>query len=67
MDLTQENKKAIDGKSYMQLLECWRFASCGDPWFQGETGKYWGDRMNQLKREGADHVGASKAIGWDPR
>ena len=66
MDLTPENKEIIDGKSYTQLLSKWRFAPTGDPWFQGETGKYWGERMAELRDDGADHVGASKAIGWDP-
>ncbi len=65
MDLTPENKKIIDAKSYEQLLGRWRNAPIGDPWFQGETGKYWGERMAKLRNEGADHVGASKRIGWE--
>lgn len=65
MNLTPENKAAIDAKSYTQLLRRWRFAPAGDPWFMGETGKYWSERMAALRAEGADHVGASKAIGWD--
>lgn len=50
---------------YAALLHHWRHAPAGDPWFQGETGEYWEGRMRQLRSEGADHVGASKAIGWD--
>lgn len=65
MKLTEENKKTIDGQTYQSLLYHWRFAPAGDPWFQGETGKYWAERMAQLRDQGADHVGASKAIGWD--
>ena len=65
MDLTEENKKTIDAMSYEGLLSKWRFAPSGDPWFQGETGEYWGKRMNELREQGADHVGASKRIGWD--
>lgn len=65
MDLTPENKKIIDDKSYMELLDHNRFAPMGDPWFQGETGQYWPKRMKELRDQGADHVGASKAIGWD--
>lgn len=65
MDLTPENKKHIDGLSYYGLFEKWRFAPCGDPWFQGETGDYWAKRMKELKDAGADHVGTSKALGWE--
>ena len=65
MELTEENKKHIDSLSYEQLLQKWRFAPSGDKWFTGETGKYWGERMNELKAQGADHVGASKRIGWE--
>ena len=65
MDLTPENKTHIDSMSYEGLLGKWRFAPAGNPWFQGETGKYWGDRMAELRNGGADCVGASKNIGWD--
>ena len=64
MDLTPENKKIIDNMSYRSLLSKWRFAPSGDPWFQGETGQYWSERMNELRSAGADHVGASKSLGW---
>lgn len=64
MDLTPKNKEAIDGMSYESLLAKWRFAPVGDPWLQGETGDYWSKRMKELKNQGADHVGASKQIGW---
>jgi len=64
LKLTKENKKTIDDMSYESLLSKWRFSPLGDPWFQGETGQYWGKRMKELKDKGADHVGASKKIGW---
>lgn len=67
MKLTPENKKIIDSKSYEQLLGSWRFAPLGDPWFQDETGEYWGKRMAELREKGADHVGASKRLGWDTK
>ena len=63
MDLTPENKRTIDNKSYAELLSSWRFAIAGEPWFQGETGKYWSKRMAELREQGADHVGASKSLG----
>ena len=65
MTLTQENKLHIDALSYEQLLSRWRFAPAGDAWFQGETGKYWGERMNELRDQPGGqtrHVAASKAI-----
>lgn len=65
MNLTPERKKHIDGLSYRELLSSWRFAPVGTPWFQGETGDYWGRRMRELRKQGADHVGTSKAIGWE--
>ena len=67
MDLTPANKASIDARSYEGLLSHWRFASVGDRWFQGETGKYWGERMAQLREQltHADAVAASKHIGWD--
>lgn len=65
MDLTPENKAKIDAMSYEGLLRDWRFSPSGDPWFQGETGDYWGKRMKELRDAGADHAGASKRIGWE--
>jgi hypothetical protein len=66
MDLTPENKKIIDNMSYYSLLAQWRNAPSGTPWFQGETGRYWGERMDELRSQpgGNDrHVSASKSIG----
>ena len=65
MDLTKENAAWIDSLSYVDLLRKWRSSPIGDDWFMGETGAYWCARMNKIKAEGADHVAASKAIGWE--
>jgi hypothetical protein len=68
MKLTEENKAHIDGLSYESLLSQWRFSPAGDPWFQEETGAYWGQRMSELRNKPGGneaHVAASKAIGWD--
>lgn len=65
MDLTEKNKAHIDAMSYESLLSQWRHAPVGNAWFQGETGDYWGKRMAELRSAGADHVGASKSIGWE--
>ncbi len=67
MKLTDERKATIDRKSYEQLLDGWRNAPIGDPWFQDETGDYWAKRMSDLRnRPGGndEHVTASKSIGW---
>lgn len=67
-DLTEENKKHIDSLDYDELLRKWRFAKSGDPWMQGETGNYWGNRMGALRRRPGGQevaVAASKRIGWD--
>ena len=63
--LTPAVKASIDAKSYEALLSLWRFAPVGHPMFRGETGAYYQQRMRELREQGADHVGASKAIGWD--
>jgi len=65
--LTEENKKIIDTKTYKQLLLGWRFIPVGNPWFQGETGKYWAERMSELRNQpegNSRHVQASKDLGW---
>lgn len=65
MDLTPENKASIDDMSYEELLSHWRNAPSGDTWFQGETFKYWGKRMAELKKKDpGGAVAASKNIGW---
>lgn len=63
MELTPENKAHIDAMSYEQLLRNWRFAPSGDVWFRGETGKYWGERMKELREKCADPVAVSKRLG----
>lgn len=64
MELTEENKKHIDNLSYEGLLSKWRFAPVGDPWFQGDTGKYWGERMAELKaKDPGRAVAVSKSLG----
>lgn len=62
--LTDDVKKQIDAMTYAQLLSRWRFAPIGHPLFEGESGKYFGERMAELRRAGEDHVAASKSLGW---
>ncbi len=61
--ISQEMKTWIDKADYQSLLEKWRFAPAGSPWFQGEIGQYYSKIMAE-KRTQCDHVSASKAIGW---
>jgi hypothetical protein len=66
MDLTEENKKIIDEKDIEDLLRGIRFSPVGNPWFQGETGKYWLKRYAELRlQDPAAHIAASKCIGWE--
>jgi len=63
--MTPETKAHIDTLSYEQLLEQLRFDPAGHPRWQGEEGNYRMDRMRLLREQGADHVGASKRLGWE--
>lgn len=66
MTLTQANKDFIDSLGYEALLRHWRYAPIGDPWFDGETGSYWSERMKALREApggNARHVSASKTLG----
>jgi len=68
MDLTDKNKAHIDSLSYGGLLDKWRYAPAGDPWFQGETGGYWSKRMAEKQSEDpAGAVTASKKIDRNKR
>ncbi len=55
----------IDRASYQQLLQKWRMAPSGDPFFQGDIGTYYQEKMAEKRKEvgGAAHVRASKNIG----
>jgi len=67
MKLTEEIKQEIDAMTYVQMLEGWRFNPVGHPFHQGEVGTYYANRMRHLARNGANHVEASKIIGWNNR
>ena len=64
--MTPGQKQWIDSASYESLLSKWRFASVGDPMFQGDTGTYYAEVMARKREEvgNAEHVRASKSIGW---
>ena len=62
----QEMKKWIDNASYEELLRKWRFAPTGSLFFQGEVAKHYDVVMARKRAEvgDAEHVRASKSIGW---
>ena len=62
----EEMKQWIDTAPYESLLAKWRFAPPGAPFFQGELGDYYAKRMAEKQDEvgNAEHVRASKSIGW---
>lgn len=65
MTLTPYLKSQIDAMSYKDMLRRWRFAPAGDEMFQGESGEYFAQRMNDLQRADPDAaVRVSKEIGW---
>lgn len=66
MNLTPENKAAIDRKSMGELLSGIRFSPIGSPWFQGETVDYWMKRYAELRAADPEqHVRNSKDLGWE--
>jgi len=66
MDDTAAMKEWIARASYEALLERWRNAPAGSPWFCGEVGQYYQDTMaSRRKEDPTEHVRASKRIGWD--
>lgn len=55
----------INRMSYLELLEKWRFAPSGCPYFVGEVGQHYSRRIAELRAaDPAGHVEASKALGW---
>lgn len=62
MKLTAENKAYIDKLSYEQLLERWRCTPIGDPWFEGETGIYWSERMTELSEQTTELRGNDQQV-----
>jgi hypothetical protein len=61
-----EMKSWIDNASYQDLLNKWRFAPVGSPWFQGELGDYYSKKMAEKRNlvGNEEAVKASKSIGW---
>ncbi len=65
MEMTAEQKKWIDGKSFEELLRRWRNSPAGDPIFRDDAGAYYIKVMDRRRAEigpGAA-VAASKSSG----
>jgi len=61
----EEMRQWIDGASYEELLRKWRHAPAGSPYFRGEIGKYYAEKMKEKRdADPAGAVAASKNIGW---
>lgn len=67
MKTCEEMKAEIDGMTYEQLLQKWRFSSIGAPLFQGEVGEYFTKVLNLKKNELSPEAQASisKSVGWN--
>ena len=65
--MEDSTKKTIDGMDYESMLHRWRNAPAGHPLFQGEVGDYFAKVMAEKRKAitDAEHVAASKRIGWD--
>lgn len=55
-------KKQIDAMSHYDLCRRWRFASAGDPFFRGEVGEYFYEKL--FKEKGGFTPEISKQLGW---
>lgn len=63
--MTREEKAYIDTLSHYDLLYGIRFAKVGDPRFQGEKGKYWLQRREEMRKVDPEQaVRDSKEMGW---
>ena len=64
-----DEKRKIDEMDYESMLSLWRNAPVGHPYFQGDIGLYYKEAMAKKRSNvgNAEHVRASKSIGWNFR
>ena len=63
--LTPKAKAAIDGATYRDLLDLWRYAPIGAFRHGDQTTEYFQERMAALREQNpAAAVAASKEVGW---
>lgn len=68
MNLTPEQKQRIDSLGVKELLAKVRFAPLDDEELSGESGEYWIDKLQQLKKDdNYAFVKASKELGWSQK
>ena len=66
MKLTEEMKTKIDIMSLREMLAKQRFASIGDPLFQGDIGEYFLKVMREKKSaiSNDEWSNISRSVGW---
>jgi hypothetical protein len=64
MELTHEVKDIIDGMTYREMLERWRYTPAGDPLFTGESGQYFAEAMSKRREnlEPGVHAAISRLL-----
>lgn len=60
--MTEEQKAVIDGLDQYQLCRIWRFSSVGESLLQGDTGKYFKEKLDE---KGGFTPEISKSLGWE--
>ena len=65
--MTTEEKTWIDNATYYDLLKLNRFGARDNPMFQGETGRYFVQTMNERRYAlpPEEAMAISKRIGWE--
>lgn len=59
MKLTRKRKLFIDALNYSRLLNQLKYAPARDPWLEGETGRYWYNKMKQYRNRTPRHLSLS--------
>lgn len=64
--MDQKTKAKIDAMDYEDMLTMHRFAALGHPYFIGETGTYFAEKMSEKRNalKPGECVTISKRIGW---
>ena len=60
--MSEDDKAKIDAMSHRELAKMWRHAPSEEPLLQGETGKYFKERL--FEHFGGFTPELSKSIGW---
>ncbi|KKL56644.1 hypothetical protein LCGC14_2243380, partial [marine sediment metagenome] len=64
-EMTEEQKKWIDGATHEELLHRWRFSPAGDSIFIGVCGEYFSKRLRAKRHvDPVEHSRLSHLMGW---